>query len=96
MLQRGLICLAILLSLCVSVVAFLPVGAGPYTAIYGPASALRAQRALLLLVLAIGFTSLEFEVLFAIGSFGSPCAADGRRFAPGLCSDPALSISLRC
>ena len=55
--QRGLVFLAILLSACLSVVVFLPVGSGPYTAVYGPASALRAQRAILLLVLAISFVT---------------------------------------
>lgn len=66
--ERGLICLAIVISVCLASIPFLPVGSGPYTAVYGPASALRAQRALLLLVLAISFLSLVFAVLSALGS----------------------------
>jgi hypothetical protein len=93
--QRGLVCLAILLSVCVSTVALLPVGPGPYTAVYGPASALRAQRALLLLVLAISFVATVFALLAALGSSESPFrAAIG--LLRELCSAPAQLNSLRC
>jgi len=93
--QRGLICLAIILSFCVSVVAFVPAGGGPYTAVYGPASALRAQRSILLLVLAIGFVSTVFALLAAPGSSTSELPAAVRGPAqPFPASD--LSSSLRC
>ena len=66
--ERGLICLAIVLSVCLAGIAFLPAGSGPYTAVYGPASALRAQRAVQLLALAISYVSVVFTVLAALGS----------------------------
>ena len=95
MCKRGLIGVAILVSIAVASVGFLPVGAGPYTTVYGPASALRAQRALLLLVLAIGFVSAVFAVLAVPGSFRSesfdPLLALGE--SP---SSAPLSCSLRC
>lgn len=65
MLQRVLICLAIVIGVCLAGVWFLPAGAGPYTAVYGPASALRAQRAILLLALTISFLASLFGLLIA-------------------------------
>jgi hypothetical protein len=95
MCQRGMIFLAIMLSACVSMVAFLPAGPGPYTAVYGPASALRAQRAVLLLALAISFVSTVFLLLAALGSFELPSrAATGLEHQ--LYPAPTLSSSLRC
>jgi hypothetical protein len=93
--QRGLVWLAILLSLCVAAVGFLPFGTGPYTAVYGPASALRAQRALLLLALAISFLATIFALLAALGSSESAF-----ELPLSLVQQPrsslALSSSLRC
>jgi len=93
--QRGLIWLAILVSLCVASVGFLPFGAGPYTAVYGPASALRAHRANLLLAIAISFLSTICALIAALGS--SELA-----FPPALSPDSqppsslTLCSSLRC
>jgi len=93
--ERGLICLAIVVSVCLAGIAFLPAGTGPYTAVYGPATALRAQRAVLLLSLAISFVSTVFLVLAAFGSslLGIPgsfiSAGDDLPLA-------SLSAGLRC
>ena len=95
MLSRRVLWLAIVLSLCVASAGFLPVGVGPYTAVYGPASALRAQRAILLLALAISFLSARFAELAALGALEAAIfhtAAPARRFCP---SSP-MAGTLRC
>lgn len=53
--HRGLFPLFVVIAVCLASIAFLPFGAGPYTAVYGPTSALRAQRAVALLWFAIVF-----------------------------------------
>jgi hypothetical protein len=93
--QRGLIWLAIVLSVCVASVGFLPFGAGPYTAVYGPASALRAQRAILLLALAISFISTAFALLAALGCSESDFL-DAAVLVRQLCSSSTPAHSLRC
>jgi len=93
--QRGLVCLAIILSICVSTVALLPAGPGPYTAVYGPASALRAQRAILMLVLAISFVAAVAALLAALGAAESSFRA-AIHPVQRLCPSPIPSTSLRC
>ena len=87
--------LAIVVSICLVGVAFIPAGAGPYTAVYGPASALRAQRAVLLLALVIGFLTTVSLVLTAFVSFLSEFSGP---LVPSeeLLSAAPLSPSLRC
>lgn len=95
MCKRGLICLAIVVSVCLVGIAFLPAGSGPYTAVYGPASALRAQRAVLLLALAISYLAMVFAVLSALGS--SLFDAFGSLVPVRDCSSPSpLIAGLRC
>ena len=93
--RRGLICLAIVIGVCLAGVAFLPAGAGPYTAVYGPASTLRAQRAVLLLALAISFLAAVIAVAAAPRS--SQCESFDP-FVPlvDLFSSAPLIFSLRC
>jgi len=75
--------------------AFLPAGTAPYSAVYGPASALRAQRAVLLLALAISFLSTVFGVLAALGLFLSEFP--GLLVSLRACVSAApLSAGLRC
>jgi len=93
--QRGLICLAMFLGVCVSFVAFVPAGPGPYTVVYGPASALRAQRAMLLLLLAIGFVSAVLALLAAASAAEfEPVTATSP--GPFFGEDSALPLALRC
>jgi len=87
--------LAIVVSICLVGVAFLPAGAGPYTAVYGPASALRAQRAVLLLTLVIGFLTTVSLVLTAFVSFLSEFSGPLVSLKELLSAAP-LSPSLRC
>ena len=93
--ERGLMYLAIVVSICLVGVAFLPAGAGPYTAVYGPASALRAQRAVLLLTLVIGFLTTVSLVLTAFVSFLSEFSGPLVSLKELLSAAP-LSPSLRC
>jgi hypothetical protein len=69
--ERGLICLAIIVCVCVASIAFLPFGAGPYTAVYGPASALRARRAFVVLTFVLAFVSLLASIF--TGAATAPC-----------------------
>jgi len=93
--ERGLICLAIVVSICLAGVVFLPAGTGPYTAVYGPASALRAQRAVLLLALAISFLTTVSLSLAAFVSFLSVFSGPLVPFEELLSAVP-LTPSLRC
>jgi len=51
--ERGFFVVAIMACVCVASLALVPIGAGPYTAVHGPITALRAQRAILLLVFSV-------------------------------------------
>jgi len=93
--QRRFFWLAIVLSLSVASAGFLPAGVGPYTAVYGPASALRAQRAILLLTLATNFVSVVFVVLTAAGPEESGIL-DAVIPVHLLASPSPLASSLRC
>jgi hypothetical protein len=93
--ERVFVSLAIVLCLCLTGIAFLPAGSGPYSAVYGPASALRAQRAVLLLALAIGFASMVTAALSALSSsqsdsFGSLVPVRE------CCSVSTMTSGLRC
>jgi len=93
--RRGLIWLAIVVTISVACIGFVPVGTGPYTAVYGPASALRAQRALLLLALAISFLSTVFRVLAQPSSSHSE-SFDSFLALGDISSSAPLICSLRC
>jgi len=94
-LQRGLISLAIVIGVCLAGVVFLPAGAGPYTAVYGPASALRAQRAILLLALTICFLASLSALLVVFVSIVFPFRARKSLISP-LSPGSAFSSTLRC
>jgi len=51
--ERCLLVLAIVASICLASLALVPAGCGPYPAVHGPVSALRAQRAFRMLVFAV-------------------------------------------
>jgi len=94
--ERGLISLAVIVCVCIASVAFLPFGSGPYTAVYGPTSALRAQRVLQLLVFVLAHFALlpgafQSIVVFTRGPV-VPVAAPISEI-PSLSS---LTCSLRC
>jgi len=92
--RRGLLSLLLIGCVCLASIAFLPFGAGPYTAVYGPTSALRAQRALallwfVLLVLAEVATRAAVLLVHLGRSLSALTAAP--EFAP-----PAPLSALRC
>ncbi|HMD30995.1 MAG TPA: hypothetical protein VKG84_03730 [Candidatus Acidoferrales bacterium] len=94
--QRGLLPFLIVVCVCLASIALLPAGAGPYTAVYGPASAFRAQRAILLL-----WFALVSLVTLAAAFVGALRTLSGSflPFAAGGAADPLmppLSCSLRC
>jgi len=94
--ERGLITLTIIASVCIASIGLVPMGCGPYTAVHGPLSALRAQRAFLLLSFAIAslFWLAAAWVLSRFFSLGTlRLVVDPASEAAG-CS--SLHCSLRC
>jgi len=94
--ERGLITLTIIASVCITSLGLVPMGAGPYTAVHGPVSALRAQRAFLLLAFAVASVlwlaaAWMFSRFFSVGALG-PVADAG----VGAAEFSAVTCSLRC
>jgi hypothetical protein len=94
--ERGLISLAIIICVCIMSIALLPAGTAPYTAVYGPASALRAQRAFLLLAFAVA-SVLWLAAAWALTRF-FPLSALGPVIDPSRRAADFSSVpcSLRC
>jgi len=94
--ERGLLILTLVAGVSLASLALIPIGCGPYTAVHGPLSALRAQRAFLLLAyavasvlwLAAAWVSTPFFPLSALGPVEDPGA--------GAVELPSLLCSLRC
>jgi hypothetical protein len=79
--DRGLIPFVIIASVCITSLGLVPMGAGPYTAVHGPVTALRAQRAFLLLSFAVAAVlwlaaAWVFSRFFSVGALG-PVAEAG-------------------
>jgi hypothetical protein len=94
--DRGLIPLFIIASVCITSLGLVPMGAGPYTAVHGPVTALRAQRAFLLLAYAVASVlwlaaAWVFSRFFSVGTL-DPVAEAGA----GAGEFSAVSCSLRC
>jgi hypothetical protein len=94
--ERGLFVLLLATSLLLAGLALVQVGCGPYSVVYGPASALRAQRAFL-------FLTLVWTGLGALVSAGTLfSASSASRQGRCACSSdvslllPHLDSSLRC
>jgi len=87
--ERGLFVLLLAASLLLAGLALVQVGCGPYSVVYGPASALRAQRAIL-------FLTLVWTALGALACAGvSICAfCSPRQARPAGASDSSLLLAL--
>jgi len=92
----GLIPLLIIASVCITSLGLVPMGAGPYTAVHGPLSALRAQRAFLLLAYAVA-AMFWLAAAWVFNAF-FPLSALGRveRRGEGAAGWPSSVYSLRC
>jgi hypothetical protein len=94
--DRGLIPFVIIVSVCIASLGLVPVGCGPYTAVHGPLSGLRAQRGFLLLAFAVASVlwlaaAWVFSRYLSLGAF-SPVVEAGSEMAEFF----AVSCSLRC
>ena len=94
--ERGLISLVIVVCVCVASIAFLPFGAGPYTAVYGPTSALRAQRAFLLLAFVLAFVPLLAAIFTGAATSPSGPAFPVAGFEVETTGHSHLTSTLRC
>jgi hypothetical protein len=94
---RGLLCLAVVIFIFLAVLCLVPTGHGPRPAVYGPATALRAYQASVLLKFAIAsaITVLTACVRVSLSRFGhlEPASELG---AASTCSLPSISAALRC
>ena len=93
---RGLLCLAVVIFIFLAVLCLVPAGHGPRPAVYGPATALRAYQASVLLKFAIASaTVLTARVRVSLSRFGhlEPTSELG---AASTCSLPSISAALRC
>ena len=83
--RTGLVGLALI---CVVLIFLFPVGQGPFSATHGPATALRAQRAALLLILTVILSAILIVAHGAIlslchptvGALPHPSAAQNSQF----------------
>jgi hypothetical protein len=92
----GLFPFVIIVSVCIASLGLVPVGSGPYTAVHGPLSALRAQRGFLLLAFAVASVlwlaaAWVFSRFMAMGALGPDVDA-----GPEAAEFSSVSCSLRC
>jgi hypothetical protein len=71
---RRILCLLVLICICAAFVSLFPVGAGPFSLVYGPQTAFRAYRASLQLM-----QSVTAIVIFATACLLTPFDSDDSR-----------------